>query len=67
MDDRLNLLVTLANLDTPPESVPINTLIPVPGTPLENQQKVDTFDWIRMIALARLVLPKAMIRLAQDV
>ena len=64
VEDRIKLLHTLAHLDPQPESVPINTLVPVPGTPLENQQRVDTFDWIRMIALARIVLPKAMIRLS---
>jgi len=62
--DRIGLLHTLVNLDPQPESVPINTLVPVPGTPLENQQKVDTFDWIRMIAIARILMPTAMVRLS---
>ncbi len=62
--DRLKLIETLANLNPQPESVPINTLVPVPGTPLENQESVDTFDWIRMIAIARIALPKAKIRLS---
>ncbi len=62
--DRLKLIETLANLSPQPESVPINTLVPVPGTPLENQESVDTFDWIRMIAIARIALPKAKIRLS---
>ena len=62
--DRLKLIETLANLNPQPESVPINTLVPVAGTPLENQGKVDTFDWIRIIAIARIALPKAKIRLS---
>ena len=62
--DRLKLIETLANLTPQPESVPINTLVPVKGTPLENQEKVDTFDWIRMVAIARIALPKAKIRLS---
>lgn len=62
--DRLKLIETLANLSPQPESVPINTLVPVPGTPLENQESVDTFDWIKMIAIARIALPKAKIRLS---
>ena len=64
IQDRLQLLHTLVHLDPQPESVPINTLVPVPGTPLEHQKKVDTFDWIKMIAMARIVLPKAKIRLS---
>ncbi|RAP28966.1 biotin synthase BioB [Candidatus Marinamargulisbacteria bacterium SCGC AG-343-D04] len=64
VDDRLKLLLTLTKLSPQPESVPINTLVPVPGTPLENQKRVDTFEWIRMIALARIVLPKSKIRLS---
>lgn len=64
IEDRLKLLLTLTKLDPAPESVPINTLVPVPGTPLENQERVDTFDWIKMIALARIVLPTAKIRLS---
>ncbi len=64
VEDRLKLLQTLASFDPLPESVPINALVPVPGTPLEEQKMVDTFDWIRMIAMARIVLPKAKIRLS---
>lgn len=63
-DDRIKMLVTLANLDTPPESVPINKLIRFPGTPLENQKEVDPFDFVRTIALARLMMPKSYIRLS---
>lgn len=62
--DRVNMLVTLANLPEHPESVPVNALIPVPGTPLENQPKVPVWDMVRMIATARIMMPKAMIRLS---
>jgi biotin synthase len=63
-DDRIGLLTTLANLDPQPESVPINTLVAIPGTPLADQTPVDPFDWIRVIAVARILLPKAMVRLS---
>lgn len=63
-DDRIKMLVTLANFDTPPESVPINKLIRVPGTPLGEQDVVDAFDFVRTIALARILLPKSYIRLS---
>ncbi len=62
--DRIQLLQTLANLDPQPESVPINALVPVEGTPLEGRPPVDVFDWIRMIAVARILMPKAMVRLS---
>ncbi len=62
--DRIDLLYTLAAMPKPPESVPINTLIPVQGTPLENRPKVPIWDLVRMIATARIVLPKSMIRLS---
>ena len=51
-------------MEQQPESVPINKLIKVPGTPLENNQDVDAFEFIRTIALARLLLPKSYIRLS---
>ena len=63
-DDRISMLVTLANLDEPPESVPINKLIRIPGTPLEGQQEVDPFDFIRTIATARILMPKSYVRLS---
>lgn len=63
-DDRMSMLVTLANLDTPPESVPINKLIPIPGTPLANQAEVDSFDFVRVIALCRILMPKSYVRLS---
>ena len=62
--DRIGMLVVLANLAEPPESVPINQLIKIPGTPLAKEQNVDCFDFIRTIALARILMPKAMVRLS---
>jgi biotin synthase len=62
--DRIKLLHTLANLEPQPESVPINALVPVAGTPLEKQQPLETFEWIRAIAVARILLPRAMVRLS---
>ncbi len=64
IDDRCAMLVTLANLDPPPESVPINALVPVPGTPLANRSPVDALEMVRMIATARIVMPKAQVRLS---
>jgi biotin synthase len=63
-DDRLKMLITLANLDQQPESVPINTLVPVPGTPLAEQGQVEFEDLLRMIATARIMMPKAAVRLS---
>jgi biotin synthase len=58
------MLVLLANLNDPPESVPINMLIKIPGTPLENVADVDPFDFVRTIAIARIIMPKSYIRLS---
>ena len=63
-DDRLKLLVELASISPPPDSVPINALVPVPGTPLANNAKVDPFDFVRVIAIARILMPKTMVRLS---
>lgn len=63
-EDRISLLHTLANLDPQPESVPINMLVPVKGTPMENTPKLDIFEWIRTIAVARILMPKSMVRLS---
>ena len=63
-DDRLKLLNVLANLDVQPESVPINKLVRVKGTPFSENQNVDDFDFIRIIALARIVMPYSMVRLS---
>lgn len=62
--DRIDLLYELANLERTPDSVPINSLIPIPGTPLADQCKIDNFEFIRTIAVARIILPTAYIRLA---
>ncbi|MFA6963046.1 MAG: biotin synthase BioB [Opitutaceae bacterium] len=64
VDDRLKLLVELASIDPQPDSVPINSLVPVPGTPLADNAKVDPFDFVRIIALARILMPKTMVRLS---
>lgn len=63
-EDRIKMLVLLANLDEPPESVPINMLIKIPGTPLENVADVDPFDFVRTIAIAKIMMPKSYIRLS---
>jgi biotin synthase len=63
-NDRIKMLVTLANLDEPPESVPINKLIRIPGTPLAAQQEIDPFDFVKTIALARILMPKSYVRLS---
>ncbi len=63
-EDRIGMLHTLATLPTHPGSVPINALVRVKGTPLEGNQKVDIWDMIRMIATARIIMPKAMVRLS---
>jgi biotin synthase len=62
--DRVEMLRTLSNLPEHPESVPINALVRVAGTPLENQPKIDIWDMVRMIATARIIMPKAMVRLS---
>jgi biotin synthase len=62
--DRARMLQVLANLPEHPESVPINQLVAVPGTPLAGAAPVDPFDFIRTIAVARLVMPKAAVRLS---
>lgn len=64
IDDRISMLYTLNLLNPHPESVPINTLVPVKGTPLENQPKVSIWELVRMIATTRIVLPKSMVRLS---
>ncbi|KAK6930597.1 Radical SAM [Dillenia turbinata] len=63
-EDRVGLLHTLATLPTHPESVPINALVAVKGTPLQDQKPVEIWEMIRMIATARIVMPKAMVRLS---
>jgi biotin synthase len=63
-DDRLRMLEVLSNFDPQPESVPINCLMAMPGTPLAGQPPVDIFDLVRLIAVTRLAIPKAHVRLA---
>lgn len=63
-EDRVNMLLTLANMETPPESVPINKLIPIPGTPLENATPFDPLEFVRTIAVARIMLPTSRVRLS---
>jgi biotin synthase len=63
-NDRIGMLHTLSTLREHPESVPVNALVPVEGTPLENQEKVSVWEMIRMIATARIIMPKAMVRLS---
>ncbi len=63
-EDRISMLRTLANMEKHPESVPINALARVAGTPLENLPKIDTWEMVRMIATARIVLPSSMVRLS---
>jgi biotin synthase len=62
--DRARMLQVLANLEQPPESVPINQLVAVPGTPLADQAAIDPFDFIRTIAVARILMPTAAVRLS---
>jgi biotin synthase len=62
--DRLRMLEVLSNFDPPPESVPINCLMAMPGTPLADQPPVDIFALVRLIAVTRIALPKARVRLA---
>jgi biotin synthase len=62
--DRVGLLLTLANLDPPPESVPINNLVKVAGTPLAEQDDIDPFDFVRTVAVARILMPKSYVRLS---
>lgn len=62
--DRADMLLTLANLPTPPDSVPINMLMGMEGTPLAGKARIDTIDFVRTIAVARILMPTAMVRLS---
>jgi biotin synthase len=64
VEDRLKLVAELAALDPQPESVPINALVAVAGTPLEGTAPVDIFEFVRIVAIARIALPRAMVRLS---
>ena len=63
-DDRLKMLEVLSSFNPAPESVPINSLVPIPGTPMAEQQGVDSFEVVRMIAIARIAIPTAKVRLS---
>ncbi|KAI8139611.1 biotin synthase [Fennellomyces sp. T-0311] len=63
-EDRVGLLHTLSTLAKHPESVPVNALLAVKGTPLEKQEPVSVFDMVRMIATARIIMPQSMVRLS---
>jgi biotin synthase len=62
--DRVEMLVTLANLPEPPESVPINMLIPIAGTPLAQAAPIAPIEFVRIVALARIMMPKSYVRLS---
>ena len=62
--DRVDMLVTLANLAEPPESVPINMLIPIPGTPLADAAPIGPIEFVRIVALARIMMPTSHVRLS---
>ena len=62
--DRVDMLVTLANMSVHPESVPINLLVAIPGTPLESAARLDPIEFVRTIATARIMLPASMVRLS---
>jgi biotin synthase len=64
LDDRCGMLMTLANLDPQPESVPVNALVAAPGTPLADRPPVDPIELVRMIATARILIPRARVRLS---
>lgn len=63
-DDRISFLQALANLDAHPESVPINKLIAVPGTPFAEREPLDDIEFVRTIAVARIIMPKSAVRLS---
>ena len=62
--NRAALIVQLANLNPPPESVPINNLVPIPGTPMANVAPVDSFEFVRTLAAARITMPSSFVRLS---
>jgi len=63
-DDRVGMLITLANMPKHPESVPINMLVKVEGTPVDDQAALDPLEFVRTIAVARLIMPESMVRLS---
>jgi biotin synthase len=63
-EDRIGMLMTYVHMEQPPESIPINALVPVEGTPLEKQEVIQVWDMIRMIATSRILFPESVIRLS---
>ena len=64
VEDRISMLKTLSTLPKHPESVPINALVPIQGTPLADQPRVSVWDMVRMIATTRIIMPKTVVRLS---
>ncbi len=64
LEDRLKMISELTNLETPPESVPLNLLIPIEGTPLEKSPPLDALSFVRLIAVTRIALPRSYVRIA---
>jgi biotin synthase len=64
VNDRCSMLATLAHLDPHPESVPINALVPIAGTPLADRPRVDPLQLVRVIATARILMPRSQVRLS---
>ncbi|MDR1233395.1 MAG: biotin synthase BioB [Puniceicoccales bacterium] len=63
-DDRIKMLVLLANLTEPPRCVPINKLVKIPGTKVDDSYPIDDFDFVRLIALARILMPRSYVKIA---
>lgn len=63
-EDRIGMLHTLSNLPTQPESVPVNCLVPIKGTPLETNKLVSVWEMLRMVATARIIMPQAVVRIS---
>lgn len=64
IEDRLKMLITLTKLSVQPNSIPINMLVKAKGTPLENAKNIDPFEYIRLVAVTRIIFPKAFVRLS---
>jgi biotin synthase len=64
VEDRISMLKTLSTMSKHPESVPVNALVPVKGTPLADQPRVSVWEMVRMIATARIIMPKTVVRLS---
>lgn len=64
VEDRMGLLMSYIKMDTPPESIPINALVPVEGTPMADQKVVEIWEMVRMVATTRIVFPESVVRLS---